>query len=142
MIYVSSDLHGYPLEAFQALLDSAGFQSEDELIILGDIIDRNGDGGISTLLWVMNTPNVRMLMGNHEAMLLDCVFALSGPPDEITLPVREEQAERLSLWLVNGGVPTLRELRIMHQQNPDICADARRPRQLPGAEAHFFLHAQ
>ncbi len=120
LIYVSSDLHGYPLEAFQALLDSAGFQSEDELIILGDIIDRNGDGGISTLLWVMNTPNVRMLMGNHEAMLLDCVFALSGPPDEITLPVREEQAERLSLWLVNGGVPTLRELRIMHQQNPDL----------------------
>ena len=124
MIYVSSDLHGYPLDAFQALLDSAGFRpgdpAVDELYILGDVIDRNGDGGISLLLWMMSTPNIHLLMGNHEAMLLDCLFALSGPPDEIVLPLREELAACMSLWLVNGGVPTLRELRRMNQQNPDL----------------------
>ena len=46
MIYVSSDLHGYPLSGFQKLLSRAGFSDSDYLFVLGDVIDRNGDGGI------------------------------------------------------------------------------------------------
>ena len=45
MTYVISDLHGYPLEKFRMLLDKAGFCDDDELFILGDVVDRNGDGG-------------------------------------------------------------------------------------------------
>lgn len=44
MTYVISDLHGYPLEKFKMLLDKAGFCDDDELFILGDVVDRNGDG--------------------------------------------------------------------------------------------------
>lgn len=53
MIYVTSDLHGYPLSDCLRLLDSAHFSDEDDLIILGDVIDRNGDGGIGTLRWML-----------------------------------------------------------------------------------------
>lgn len=49
MTYVISDLHGYPLDKFKILLDQAGFSKNDELFILGDIVDRNGDGGVEML---------------------------------------------------------------------------------------------
>lgn len=44
MIYVISDLHGYPFEKLKKLLQTAGFTKEDYLFILGDVVDRNGDG--------------------------------------------------------------------------------------------------
>lgn len=44
MVYVISDLHGYPHDAFLALLERAGFSDTDFLYILGDVIDRNGNG--------------------------------------------------------------------------------------------------
>ena len=37
MIYVTSDLHGCPLEEFQQLLDRAGFSEDDFLFVLGDV---------------------------------------------------------------------------------------------------------
>ena len=45
MTYVISDLHGYPIEKLKTLLEKAGFCEDDFLYILGDVIDRNGDGG-------------------------------------------------------------------------------------------------
>ena len=36
MIYVTSDLHGFPLSGLLRLLNLAGFTEGDELIILGD----------------------------------------------------------------------------------------------------------
>ncbi len=38
------DLHGYPVDKFKALLDKASFSDSDTLYILGDVIDRSGDG--------------------------------------------------------------------------------------------------
>ena len=70
MIYVISDLHGYPHERFLALLNKAGFCEGDFLYIIGDIVDRNGDGGIATLKWLLYQPNAQLILGNHEAMLL------------------------------------------------------------------------
>ena len=48
MIYVTSDLHGYPFEEFQKLLDTVGFSDADLLFVLGDVIDR-GEDGVRTL---------------------------------------------------------------------------------------------
>ena len=45
MTYVISDLHGYPIEKLKKLLEKADFIENDFLYILGDVIDRNGDGG-------------------------------------------------------------------------------------------------
>ncbi len=46
MTYVISDLHGYPIEKLKMLLEKAGFCEDDFLYILGDVIDRNGDGKV------------------------------------------------------------------------------------------------
>ena len=48
--YTISDLHGYPVDKFKALLDKANFSDTDTLYILGDVIDRNGDGVIGYVL--------------------------------------------------------------------------------------------
>lgn len=69
MIFVTSDVHGYPLPDFLRLLEKAKFSDADDLIVLGDVIDRNGDGGIEMLRWMLQQVNVRMILGNHEAML-------------------------------------------------------------------------
>lgn len=58
MIYVTSDLHGYPLEKYKKLLDNAKFSQDDFLYLLGDVIDRNGDGGVAMLCWLLEQPNI------------------------------------------------------------------------------------
>ncbi len=50
MTHIIFDLHGYPLEKFKMLLDKAGFCEDDELFILGDVVDRNGYGGFEPVL--------------------------------------------------------------------------------------------
>ena len=39
MIYVMSDIHGY-FDKFISILERINFSDEDELYILGDVIDR------------------------------------------------------------------------------------------------------
>ena len=70
MTYVISDLHGYPIEKLKMLFEKANFGEDDFLYILGDVIDRNGDGGVEILQWLLSRPNVQLVLGNHEAMLL------------------------------------------------------------------------
>lgn len=82
MTYVISDLHGYPIEKLKTLLEKAGFCEDDFLYILGDVIDRNGDGGVGILQWLLSQPNVQLILGNHEAMLLSCSFVLEQVTDE------------------------------------------------------------
>ena len=53
MNYVTSDLHGYPLDSFLRLLDRARFSDGDDLIVLGDVIDRGESGGVDTLRWML-----------------------------------------------------------------------------------------
>ena len=66
MIYVISDLHGYPLEKLKKLLEKAHFDENDFLYILGDVVDRNGDGGVEILIWLLFKPNVQLILGNHD----------------------------------------------------------------------------
>ncbi len=112
MIFATSDLHGWPLDAFRRLLDSAGFTEEDELYVLGDVIDRGGEGGVETLHWILRQPNAKLLMGNHEAMMLACSFLYDTPEPKLgeLLAGDEERFERMSTWIANGGEPTLASL--------------------------------
>ena len=111
MIYVISDLHGYPQEQFLALLARAGFRQEDFLYILGDVVDRNGDGGVETLVWLVEQPNVQLLLGNHEAMLLSCAFLFQEVTEESLGALTPEQMGMWNTYLQNGGEVTLKALR-------------------------------
>lgn len=111
MIYTISDLHGYPVEKLKQLLKLAGFSGNDYLFILGDVIDRNGDGGIGILQWLMTVTNATLLLGNHEAMLLTCEFVIDEISEETLSDLTREKLEMLSNYIANGGDVTLRELR-------------------------------
>ena len=111
MIYTISDLHGYPVEKLKQLLKLAGFSGDDYLFILGDVIDRNGDGGIGILRWLLTVTNATLLLGNHEAMLLTCEFVIDEISEETVANFTKEKLEMLSNYIANGGNVTLRELR-------------------------------
>ena len=68
MIYVTSDIHGN-IERYRSVIDQIKLRPDDTLYILGDVIDRF-PGGIDLLLEIMDTPNIKMLLGNHEYMML------------------------------------------------------------------------
>ena len=120
MIYVASDLHGYPLESFLQLLESVGFNEEDDfLYLLGDLVDRGNDGA-ELLKWASVQSNVQVLLGNHEAMLLSCSFLFDEVNDESLSNLSVEKMELLSTWLANGAAPTLDGLRKILKEDPDV----------------------
>ncbi len=123
MIYITSDIHGYPLDSFLRLLEKAGFSDEDTLYVLGDVIDRNGDGGIAMLQWMMNRPNVEFILGNHEAMLLSCSFLFEEITDENVDHLDFQQMQLFLQWLGNGAQTTLTALRELKNRNPEALAD-------------------
>ena len=107
MIYATSDLHGYPLQSFLNLLAKVEFGPSDQLYVIGDVIDRNGDGGVAMLRWMMKQPNVTLLRGNHEAMLLDCDFLFTTDTDILSMRDLGPKQERdLYIWHRNGALVT------------------------------------
>lgn len=110
MTYVISDLHGYRIEKLKELLEKAIFNENDYLYILGDVIDRNGDGGIGVLQWLIKQPNAELIMGNHEAMLLACDFIFENVTDAFLEDFDEKKNRLLINYLFNGGGVTLRNL--------------------------------
>ena len=93
MIYVMSDIHGNSMR-FNSIMDQINLQPEDTLYVLGDVIDRYPDG-IRILRLLMNLPNVKMLLGNHEYMMLNALDRL-----DVDNP---EYPHALRLWYHNGG---------------------------------------
>ena len=69
MVYCMSDIHG-ETDRFHKMLQLIQFSEEDTLYIIGDVIDRY-PGGVDILKEIMATPNMILLMGNHEKMCLD-----------------------------------------------------------------------
>ena len=105
MIYVTSDLHGYPLKSFHALLKKAAFGDNDYLFILGDVIDR-GPEGAELLEWLLYQPNVQLLLGNHEDLLLSCGFLFDYVTEASLQAMRAGQIHALHTWQRNGGDAT------------------------------------
>ena len=89
MIYVMSDIHGN-LKNFNSIMEQINLKESDKLYILGDVIDRY-PYGIKILRKIMKMPNAKMLLGNHEYMMLQAI----GNP--------EINPSALELWYYNGG---------------------------------------
>ena len=100
MTYVMSDIHGDSVR-FERIMKQINLQPNDTLYILGDVIDRNPDG-IRILRKIMKMPNVKMLLGNHEYMMMD---ALVYPPGDKVDKWEREYAKlrKLRHWYENGG---------------------------------------
>ena len=119
--YCISDLHGLPVEKLEDLLGRAGFGEGDFLFVLGDVVDRNGDGGLSLLRWLMEAPDAEFILGNHEAMLLSCEFVFGEITEENIDALDETRVRLLRRYLKNGGQVTLNALRsVSGEERGDI----------------------
>lgn len=93
--YVLSDIHGES-DRFHEMLKKINFSDNDTLYILGDVVDRGPDG-VALLQEIMRTPNMVMILGNHEYMCLQY-----HAPEATETDLRR--------WNRNGNEPTLAEL--------------------------------
>lgn len=122
-IYVTSDLHGLPRQDLQRLLRQVHFCGRDWLYILGDVIDRENDGGVEILQWLLMQPNVQLILGNHEAMLLACEFVFDTITDESVAQLTQEKMDLLLNYTQNGGDVTLKALRTLAKLSPEAVED-------------------
>ncbi|MDE5995075.1 MAG: metallophosphoesterase [Oscillospiraceae bacterium] len=104
MVYVMSDIHGNKAR-FDNVIEKINLQPEDTLYILGDVIDRFPDG-IKLIRRIMRMPNVKMILGNHEYMMLNALYysvdSTTGNPNQ----VEQVHQDKLELWYHNGGEVT------------------------------------
>lgn len=92
LIYVMADIHGFA-NRYEEIMAQIALQPDDHLYILGDVIDRLPDG-IDLLMEFMGIPNITVLLGNHEHMMLETIDSNYHP----------YSARR---WFANGGSITL-----------------------------------
>lgn len=97
MLYLMSDYHG-EYNMFIKMLKLINFCDTDKLIILGDVIDRGPDS-IMLLQYVMGQPNIELLLGNHEEMMM--------------LSVCFGNMMMYNCWLNNGGRSTLDQFKLL-----------------------------
>jgi serine/threonine protein phosphatase 1 len=71
-VFAIGDIHG-ECELLQELVAALPLGREDELVFLGDYVDRGPDpkGVVDFLLGLANERRCTFLMGNHESMFLD-----------------------------------------------------------------------
>ena len=105
MTYVLSDIHGN-LQRFESIMTQINLQTNDTLYVLGDVIDRYA-GGIKILRQIMRMPNAKMLIGNHEYMMLNAIGHCKDAVEEKENTNRREKR----LWYRNGGMITHEQLK-------------------------------
>ena len=110
MTYVLSDIHGN-LRRFESIMSQINLQPDDTLYILGDVVDRF-HAGIKILRQIMKTPNMKMLIGNHEYMMLRAIGHCTDAADE-----RENMNyKQFRLWYRNGGEITHNYLKHLRKE--------------------------
>lgn len=95
MHYVMSDIHGN-MRRFRSVMKQINLKNDDTLYVLGDVIDRFPDG-LRILRELMAMPNAKMLLGNHEFIMLDTL----GEPYDGHIP--NDINHTTSLWHRIGG---------------------------------------
>ena len=105
MTYVLSDIHGN-LGRFESIMKQINLQPDDTLYILGDIVDRYPHG-IKILRRIMQMTNVKMLIGNHEYMMLNAIGHCKDAAEE----KENTNWRQRRIWYNNGGSITHENLK-------------------------------
>ena len=111
MIYVMSDIHGQ-YEAYMQMLEKINFSDEDELYVLGDVVDR-GTTPIKILQDMSMRANVFPIMGNHDYMAYNMLAKLSVEITEQNYGTHltDRDIKTLTLWMADGGDTTRADVR-------------------------------
>ncbi|MCE5212235.1 MAG: serine/threonine protein phosphatase [Deltaproteobacteria bacterium] len=118
-IFAIGDIHGC-LEKLRELMDQIGIDyTRDTLVFIGDYIDR-GSFSKEVVDYILRLrseyKNIICLLGNHEQMFLRYLEGI----DE-------------DLYLINGGVNTLRSYEILLSDDTE-----KRKSRIPAAHRRFF----
>ncbi len=116
MTYIISDIHGQ-YGKYMKMLEKINFSDDDELFVLGDIIDR-GENPIKVLTDMSMRENVFPILGNHELMAIRILKKLCV---EITEENYAKQLDintlmGLNLWQLDGGDTTLKEFKALDKE--------------------------
>jgi len=111
MRYIMADIHGC-YEEYVALLQKIGFSENDELFVVGDVIDR-GPEPIKILLDFINRPNVTLVIGNHEYDFYSLMIKLEEDikDSEYESCFLPGDLAYFNLWLQGGGCVTAEKFR-------------------------------
>ena len=96
--YVFSDVHGH-FGTLDRLLERVSPTSDDQIFMLGDMIDRGPDP-ISVVKCCHELPNTTVLMGNHEDLMLSYYANIDDLGAQFN-------------WEINGAAPTQSGLRAL-----------------------------
>lgn len=121
MIYIISDIHGCYRE-FLELLELIEFSSQDELYILGDMIDR-GPEPVHLLQDLMLRPNVYPILGNHEYMALSVLRKLNVEITEENFESHLSEDDFLDYiyWMRDGGDTTINQfVKLSGEQKEEV----------------------
>lgn len=99
--YVTSDAHGHA-RALDEALSAVSPGSDDVFYVLGDLVDR-GPEPMAVVDIVRALPNVQVLMGNHERIMLTALDS-SGNPESSDFDAAGFMD--WTLWMQNGGATT------------------------------------
>ncbi len=107
MTYVMSDLHGQ-YEKFKQMLEKISFSDDDDLYILGDVVDR-GPEPVELLLDMSMRMNVFPILGNHDMMasMLLKKLCTEITEENYSSQIDTDTIRTLAMWQMDGGQPTL-----------------------------------
>ena len=116
MKYVISDIHGC-YEEFMELLEKISFSEQDELFVLGDVLDR-GPEPIKTMQEIMGRENITFLLGNHEYMFALMLQVLDDEDMDF-----EEKNNLLNDWFQDGAIVTSAQFLELKNEEQDAILD-------------------
>ena len=118
-IYVTSDAHGH-LCALMEALDAAHIGEDDELYVLGDMIDRGPDP-LGVIGLIRSLPNAHVIMGNHEELMLAAIEKVGDPQEGAFAFEGLENWQFMSWmdWMNNGGNVTSEQLAHLPKEEYD-----------------------
>jgi serine/threonine protein phosphatase 1 len=127
------DIHGC-LNALTKLIEFVDVQDDDQLITLGDYVDRGPDSK-SVLDWLIEqhaAGRVRPLRGNHDIMMLDA----RHDPERLPRFLQVGGDSTLNSYAPENTRGTLDDVPTIHWEFLENCL-------LPyfETESHFFVHA-
>lgn len=105
MTYVMSDLHG-AFDRYITMLEKIDFGEEDELYVIGDVVDR-GEQPMEILLDMMSRANVYPLLGNHDLIALNLLPKVNKALAENGGMLDDNLSQLLQVWILDGGQTTL-----------------------------------
>ena len=118
--FVLSDIHGY-YEPFLRMLKLINFSDEDQMYVIGDVIDR-GDEGVRLIQDIMKRDNVELFLGNHELMMLQAIrYQRKVENGETDQTGRGEHLSPYELWThpANGGKATHDQFYALSREEQD-----------------------